>query len=249
MALPPPRTASPRYAVRPADADDLRAAQGLVAAAFGLSALETFPAWEMAVVTSNGGLALVAKDAKGVFGFSYAFPAFARGLGAYLYSNALVVDCSHAGLGVGRRLKLEQRRRAVNAGYTLIRWTTDALSSRNLFLYLTRLGARVTAVRREFMRGLLEQPVDQLQVDWDLTSSAPGHVDPPTLGDCVVLTSRVASPDEWPELIERSRRVDGRARAAVGAAGSRRRSQQAGSAVAPRRRIERGTPDRRRVHR
>jgi predicted GNAT superfamily acetyltransferase len=197
------------YTVRPARADDLPAAQRLVADAFGFSPLEVFPAWEMALVATNGGVALVAADETGVLGFSYAFPAYTRELGPYLYSNALVVDPSRAGLGIGRSLKLEQRRRASIAGYRLIRWTTDALSSRNLHLYLTRLGAHVTGVLPEFMRGLLEMPLDQLRIDWDLRSPAPGRHAPPTLDGCVVLARSAAAPDTWSDRVARARRAGG----------------------------------------
>jgi len=197
------------YTVRSAGPDDLLAAQRLVRAAFEFSALEVFPAWEMALVASNGGLALVAADEEEVVGLSYAFPAFTTELGPYLYSNALVVDPARAGLGIGRRLKLEQRRRALAAGYTLIRWTTDALSSRNLHLYLTRLGARVTGVLPEFMRGLLETPLDQLQVDWHLKSPDRERQTPPTLEGCVVLARSTAAPGTWSDRVANSRRVDG----------------------------------------
>jgi predicted GNAT superfamily acetyltransferase len=107
-------------------------------------------------------------------GFCLAVPAL-RGSTVYLHSHMLAVLDPYRRTGLGRRLKLEQRRQALARGITLIEWTFDPLEWRNAIFNLNRLGA----IARRYVpnqygistsplhRGL---PTDRLVAEWWLDS-------------------------------------------------------------------------------
>ncbi|HWP84823.1 MAG TPA: GNAT family N-acetyltransferase [Terriglobia bacterium] len=109
-----------------------------------------------------------------MIGFCLAVPAF-RGDVRYLHSHMLAVLPEHRRAGVGRRLKLEQRRDALARGTRLIEWTFDPLEWKNAAFNLNRLGA----IARRYVpnlygisssplhRGL---PTDRLIAEWWLDS-------------------------------------------------------------------------------
>ena len=61
----------------------------------------------------------------------------------YIHSHMLGVRPEYQNLGLGRRLKLEQRDIALAAGIKLIEWTFDPLELKNAFFNIERLGAIV----------------------------------------------------------------------------------------------------------
>jgi predicted GNAT superfamily acetyltransferase len=107
-------------------------------------------------------------------GFCLAVPAF-HGPARYLHSHMLAVLLEFRRAGVGRRLKLEQRRDALERGIRLIEWTFDPLEWKNAVFNLNRLGA----IARRYVpnqygisssplhRGL---PTDRLIAEWWLDS-------------------------------------------------------------------------------
>jgi predicted GNAT superfamily acetyltransferase len=107
-------------------------------------------------------------------GFCFAVPAL-RGATVYLHSHMLAVLAPYRRAGLGRRLKLEQRRQALARGITLIEWTFDPLEWKNALFNLSRLGA----IARRYVpnqygistsplhRGL---PTDRLIAEWWLDS-------------------------------------------------------------------------------
>jgi predicted GNAT superfamily acetyltransferase len=106
--------------------------------------------------------------------FLLAVPAF-RGPMIYLHSHMLGVLPEYRERGLGRRLKLEQRRQALVRGIKLIEWTFDPLETKNAYFNLERLGA----IARRYVvdqygisssplhRGL---PTDRLIAEWWLES-------------------------------------------------------------------------------
>ena len=107
-------------------------------------------------------------------GFCLAVPAL-RGREVYLHSHMLAVLPEFRDRGLGRRLKLEQRRDALTRGIRWIEWTFDPLEGKNAHFNLERLGA---AARRyvpnqygttasPLHRGL---PTDRLVAEWWLES-------------------------------------------------------------------------------
>src|ERR1039458_832770 len=107
-------------------------------------------------------------------GFSLAVPAL-KGSTVYLHSHMLAVLAEYRERGLGRRIKLEQRRKALERGIKLIEWTFDPLELKNAYLNLERLGA----IARRYVpnqygisssplhRGL---PTDRLVAEWWLES-------------------------------------------------------------------------------
>ena len=134
-------------AIGPARRDQLRPGAELLAASLGFAAADAVPAWLMQVVAEDaGGVALAAADGDELAGFSFALPAL-DGAEPFLCSCGLAVAPAFRGRGVGRALKLAQRRAALDRGFELIRWTADPLNGPGLRLYLSRLGARLVAYR------------------------------------------------------------------------------------------------------
>src|ERR671910_1867648 len=109
--------------IREAAGAELVAGAELLAASLGFAARDAIPAWLMQTTAECGGLALGAFRDGVLGGFSYALPCGERAL----FSCGLAVVPAWRGEGVGRRLKLAQRARALQQGRTHIRWTADPL--------------------------------------------------------------------------------------------------------------------------
>jgi predicted GNAT superfamily acetyltransferase len=107
-------------------------------------------------------------------GFCLAVPAL-RGPNVHLHSHMLAVLPEFRGRGLGRLLKLAQRREAMTRGIRWIEWTFDPLEGKNAYLNLELLGA----IARRYVpnhygistsplhRGL---PTDRLIAEWWLDS-------------------------------------------------------------------------------
>ncbi len=123
----------------------------------------------MLTTTEAGGLAIGAYRNARLVGFSYAFPALVAGT-AELFSCGLAVAERERGRGIGRRLKLAQRDRAIARGIPVIRWTADPLAASALHLYLSRLDARMVGYRSGLFNGLRAQavPHDDVEIVWKL---------------------------------------------------------------------------------
>lgn len=98
---------------------------------------------ELLLVTAkNGGQVLGAFSAGRLAGFLYAF--LARRHGRLIHwSHLMAVEPDFRDCGLGLRMKLEHRRRALAEGIRSIAWTYDPLQSRNAALNIGRLGAEV----------------------------------------------------------------------------------------------------------
>ncbi len=114
-----------------------------------------------------------------VVGFVASMPAW-HGRERYYHSLSLGVVRAHENQGLGRALKLAQRRAALQAGINLIEWTFDPLRAKNAYLNICRLGAVARCylpdyyghVRSRFQRGL---PSDRLVAEWHLDSARVRH--------------------------------------------------------------------------
>jgi len=108
-------------------------------------------------------------------GFVASLPAW-HGAERYYHSLSLGVLRAHENRGLGRALKMAQRREALRAGIGLIEWTFDPLRAKNAFLNIVRLGAVARSyqpdyygeVESRFQRGL---PSDRLIAEWRLSST------------------------------------------------------------------------------
>jgi len=167
----PDRAGMVEIDVRDAEGRELVDGSALLARALGFGERDALPPWLMQTAVECGAVALAAIRDGELVGFSFALP----GDDGALFSCGLAVDPACRGRGLGRRLKLEQRERALRQGRSHIRWTADPLSARALALYLAGLGARLTAYRAELYATVRPSPVpaDDVTIDWPLVDAAP----------------------------------------------------------------------------
>jgi len=172
--------------IRPcAGFDELEACVRLQVETWGYEDSDVIPRKVFLVAQSIGGQVIGAFDseiagggAKSLVGFVFSLPGVKVGLGlprAYLHSHMLAVKDAYRNRGLGRELKLEQRREALSRGVCHIEWTFDPLEIKNAFLNIHRLGAIVRSYRPDFygvsssrLQGGL--PTDRLVAEWWLDS-------------------------------------------------------------------------------
>jgi predicted GNAT superfamily acetyltransferase len=160
--------------VRRIEKAELVGAEQVIQEVFALTDRQAIPAWEMYVVARNGGLAIGAFSGQELVGFIYGFPGF-EGRRAFLHSNGLAVRRDYESRGIGWQLRVAQRDNALELGYDLIRWTTGALSSRQLYLYLTKLPGRLVAyLPCHLITFLPSAPRDEVVIEWGLTGPSAG---------------------------------------------------------------------------
>jgi predicted GNAT superfamily acetyltransferase len=159
--------------IRDARGGELVAGCALLATSLGFAPRDALPPWLIQSAAASGGIALGAFHEAVLVGFSAAIPAEPDAL----FSCGLAVDPAYRGSGVGRRLKLAQRERALASGRSVIRWTAEPLAAAALGLYLSGLGARLV----DYGAGLYgdvrpsELPQDDVTIEWRLTGEPRGN--------------------------------------------------------------------------
>ncbi|MGH9432342.1 MAG: acetyltransferase [Terriglobia bacterium] len=142
---------------------------------WGYSEDEVYPVRLLVNLQRIGGMVLGAFAPGGeMVGVLMGMPAW-HGQRRYIHSLGLGVAVGHENRGLGQRLKLEQRRLALQAGIECIEWTFDPMRAKNAFLNLVRLGAIARryvpdyygAVKSRLQQGL---PSDRLICEWWLKS-------------------------------------------------------------------------------
>jgi predicted GNAT superfamily acetyltransferase len=123
-------------------ADELRACQDLQRRAWGITEDGyVLPVATMAGAQKVGGLTLGAFDAnQQLVGFAFAFLGRLKDR-LILYSQLTGVHPAYQSTGIGRMLKLEQRRRARDLGLEAVVWAFDPLQASNAAFNLGVLGA------------------------------------------------------------------------------------------------------------
>jgi predicted GNAT superfamily acetyltransferase len=127
------------------------------------------------VAEKIGGQVIGAFAGNEMVGFALSVPG-ARGGHSYLHSHMLAVRKQHQNVGLGRSIKLFQRRDALARGFELIEWTFDPLEIKNAYLNIERLGA---IARRYHVNqyGITSSPLqgglpsDRLVAEWWLKSN------------------------------------------------------------------------------
>jgi predicted GNAT superfamily acetyltransferase len=127
------------------------------------------------VSIKRGGILLGAFDAAGIMqGFVYSIPSIKDGRPAqWSHMLGVLPGAREAGLGV--RLKLAQRDRALAMGMDLIEWTYDPLQALNAHLNFARLGV-VVEEYEENIYGTSSSPLhsgsptDRFVAEWKLTA-------------------------------------------------------------------------------
>ncbi len=110
---------------------------------WGFDDVELLPLRLFVVASKIGGQVLGAFDAGRMVAFCLCIPGLKAGGKYYLHSHMLGVLPPYRNTGLGRKMKLEQRRYALAAGVHLIEWTFDPLELKNAFFNIERLGAIV----------------------------------------------------------------------------------------------------------
>ena len=164
------------YVIRTCESlDELGACVALQRQIWGYAEHEVYPLRLFVTLTKIGGHVLGAFTAQGkLVGFVASLPAW-HGRRRYYHSLSLGVLPAHENRGLGRALKLEQRKVALRAGIDCIEWTYDPLRSKNAFFNIERLGAvarryspdHYGQVQSRFQQGL---PSDRLVAEWWLKS-------------------------------------------------------------------------------
>ena len=171
--------------------------------------LEIQPADTFVVAEKIGGETLGAFDEQNMLGFCLALPAIKENGATFLHSHMLGVLPECANQGIGRALKVQQRRNALSRGFQLMEWTFDPLQVKNAFFNIERLGA---LVRRSY-RNLYGQtsnaldaglPTDRCVAEWWLESPRVGRA----LNYQTTLDRNVVSRIEVPPDIQQLRTMD-----------------------------------------
>ena len=172
----PKGTRAGTYLIRPSRTiRELAACVGLQKEIWGYPDLEVYPLRLFVNLTKIGGQVLGAFTPKGeAVGFVAAMPAW-RGRLRYWHSLSLGIRRGHENQGLGRALKLEQRRGALAAGVGLIEWSFDPMRAKNAFFNIERLGAICRRYYADYygpVASRLQQglPSDRLIAEWWIRS-------------------------------------------------------------------------------
>ncbi|HEY7209787.1 MAG TPA: GNAT family N-acetyltransferase [Bryobacteraceae bacterium] len=146
---------------------------------WGFEDVELLPQRLFVVASKIGGQVLGAFDSGKMVAFCLCIPGLKPGGKYYFHSHMLGVLPAYRNTGLGRRMKLEQRRYAIAAGVDLIEWTFDPLEIKNAFFNIERLGAIVRRyVHNQYgttsshLHGGL--PTDRLVPEWWIQSPRVG---------------------------------------------------------------------------
>ena len=176
--------------IRPcAGTDELQACVELQIETWGYDETDVIPRKTFLVAQEIGGQVIGAFDteiapgrgassAQSMVGFVFSLPGI-KATDAepqpYLHSHMLAVKAPYRDRGIGRQLKLEQRREALTRRIRRMQWTFDPLEIKNAFLNIHRLGAIVRSYRVDFYgvsssRLQAGLPTDRLIAEWRLDS-------------------------------------------------------------------------------
>ncbi len=190
--------------------DELAACVDLQREVFALPEIEISPVRHFVVTRNAGGFSLGAFAGGQLVGFVLSVPAFLRGEKAF-YSHMTAVRDGYQGTGIGARLKWAQRKRAMSAGVTVIKWTFEPVKARNAFFNLEKLGAIVTEYHENFYGTDYSTSPDQkiglasdrLFAEWHLDSD---KVERLSSGEKFTQSgdpaARIFVPADWSELVK-----------------------------------------------
>ncbi|HEY6338782.1 MAG TPA: GNAT family N-acetyltransferase [Candidatus Sulfotelmatobacter sp.] len=154
--------------------EELRACVALQKEVWNFTDAELIPLRMFVVAEKVGGQVMGALVGDAMVGFALSVPGTRSGH-TYLHSHMLAVRKDHRNSGLGRRLKLLQRKDALARGIELIEWTFDPLEIKNAYLNVEKLGA----VARRYninQYGITSSPLqgglpsDRLIAEWWLKS-------------------------------------------------------------------------------
>jgi predicted GNAT superfamily acetyltransferase len=137
---------------------------------WGLEDADVTPLTLAVALKAAGSILFGAYEGRELVGFALAFPSFEHGRIGF-HSHMLAVRPSHREYGLGYRLKLAQRERALAMGITDMTWTFDPLRSLNAHLNFSKLGVISDSYRVDFYgpqtsSHLHTNGTDRLWVTW-----------------------------------------------------------------------------------
>jgi predicted GNAT superfamily acetyltransferase len=165
-----------QIAIRDIDApEEMRAVEELQKEVWGMSDRDIVSVFMMAATNAAGGLLVGAYDRGALVGFAYGFVGLDAGGRSHMHSDMLAVREEYRGRGVGLRLKLAQRERALARGLSWMTWTFDPLRAANAHLNFTRLGVvsdryHVNFYGEHSTSSMHSTGTDRLWVRWPLAS-------------------------------------------------------------------------------
>jgi predicted GNAT superfamily acetyltransferase len=139
---------------------------------WGLSDADVTPPTLATAIQAAGGMWVGAFEGERLAGFAMAFPSIEHGKAGF-HSHLLAVDPSFREHGLGFRLKLAQRERALARKITEMTWTFDPLRSTNAHLNFYKLGVISNSYRTDFYgpqtsSHLHTNGTDRLWVTWQM---------------------------------------------------------------------------------
>lgn len=171
---------TPEFVIRELESiPDLRRAIQLEKEVWGLSDLDVTPLTTAIAAQAAGAFWLAAFDGADMVGIAYAFPSLHHGRPGF-HSHLLAVSDPYGHRGIGYKLKLAQRERALALGVGEISWTFDPLRSRNAHLNFTKLGVMSEKYITDFYGPQTSSPLhvngtDRLWVTWQLGTRRVGE--------------------------------------------------------------------------
>ncbi|TAM80625.1 MAG: GNAT family N-acetyltransferase [Acidobacteria bacterium] len=165
------------YTVRPCKTvEDFASCVSLQKEIWGYPDREIYPARMFLNISRTGGNVVGAfTDEGSLAAFVVSVPAW-RKRHRYFYSLLLGVLPAHENRGLGRLLKVAQRKAALRAGIEHIEWTFDPMRAKNAYFNIVRLGAIARRYCPDYYGPILgklqrELPSDRLVAEWPLKSA------------------------------------------------------------------------------
>lgn len=138
------------------------------------SDIDVVPIPLFVVASETGGQVLGAFEGSDLIGFTMAIVGW-RAREPFLHSHMTAVRDGYRDRGIGRQLKLFQRKDALERGIALVEWTFDPLVTKNAYFNFMRLGAIARrylpdayGITTSPLHGSL--PTDRLVAEWHLRS-------------------------------------------------------------------------------
>ena len=157
-----------------AEVAEMRAVEELQKEVWGMSDRDIVSVFMLSATQAAGGCLIGAFDRGLLVGFAYGFVGLEAGR-PFMHSDMLAVRASHRGRGLGFRLKLAQRERALAAGLDAMTWTFDPLRAANARLNFGKLGVTSSRYHVNFYGEQSSSPLhstgtDRLWLTWALAS-------------------------------------------------------------------------------
>jgi predicted GNAT superfamily acetyltransferase len=169
----PTPSSKPEISIRDLDSiADLQLALDLEKETWGADDQDVTPLALAIASRAAGAMWIGAFDKDQLVGFAFALPSLEQSRTGF-HSHMLGVRSSHRGSGIGYKLKLAQRQKALALGIKEITWTFDPLRARNAHLNFGRLGVISHDYRIDFYGPKTSSPLhrngtDRLWVKWHL---------------------------------------------------------------------------------